>query len=118
MAAIVNNNSFCPEATWLVADRDYCVGTVQGMLDENGYGAIQNLGVVSGFRGLGLGCALLLRALEGFAERGAKRAFLEVTAANTGAVKLYRRLGFRCYRTIYREVEIRVTDPESVRVGI
>ena len=58
-------------------------------------------------RASGLGRALLLKALDGFAAVGAQRAFLEVTARNEPAVRMYRRLGFRSYKTIYREVEIR-----------
>ena len=44
MAAIRYRPNFCPQATWLVAGPNGCVGTVQGLLDENGYGGIQNLG--------------------------------------------------------------------------
>ena len=33
------------------------------------------------------------------------RAFLEVTAQNDGAVRLYRRLGFRRRKTLYKAVE-------------
>jgi ribosomal protein S18 acetylase RimI-like enzyme len=62
--------------------------------------------VIPEYRGLGLGWALLLKALEGFTAAGARRAFLEVTAKNELAVRLYRRLGFRSYKTIYREVEV------------
>ena len=53
----------------------------------------------------------LLKALDGFAAVGAKRAFLEVTARNEPAVRMYRRLGFRSYKTIYREV--RIPDAET-----
>jgi ribosomal protein S18 acetylase RimI-like enzyme len=127
MAAIASRTGFCPGATWLVAgktvdrhhqefvslagvplgvSRDVCVATVQGLLDTERYGGIQNLGVIPECRGLGLGVALLLKALEGFAANGARRAFLEVTAKNEQALRLYRRLGFRSYKTIYREVEV------------
>ncbi|HEV3386799.1 MAG TPA: GNAT family N-acetyltransferase [Gemmata sp.] len=127
MSAIATRPGFCPAATWLVAgkteeqhqqdgysqagvplglSRDVCVATVQGLIDNEKYGGIQNLGVLPEYRGLGLGLALLLKALEGFAVSGARRAFLEVTAKNELAVRLYRRLGFRNYKTIYREVEV------------
>lgn len=127
MGAIASQPGFCPGATWLVAGKrrekrnsdsretggvpygfgpDVCVATVQGLLDSNRFGGIQNLGVVPDYRGLGLGWAVLLKALEGFAASGARRAFLEVTAKNELAVRMYRRLGFRSYKTIYREVEV------------
>src|SRR5438552_15787068 len=82
----------------------YC-GTVQGIRDRNGMWSIQNLGVLPAYRGRGLGSALLLKALDGFRSYGLGRAFLEVTAQNTAAVALYRRLGFRCRKTTYKAVE-------------
>ena len=54
------------------------------------FGGVQNLGVVPEYRGLGIGRALLLKALDGFALMGARRAFLEVTASNESAVRMYR----------------------------
>ena len=54
----------------------------------------------------GLGAALLLKALHGFRNAGLGRAFLEVTAQNDGAVRLYHRLGFRRRKTVYKTVEI------------
>ena len=118
MAAITGRQGFSPTGTWLVANKDCCVGTVQGLLDDNGFGGIQNLGVVANCRGAGIGRALLLKALEGFEATGVKRAFLEVTASNTAAVRMYRWLGFRSYKTIYREVEVKSTVPDFVGVGI
>jgi ribosomal protein S18 acetylase RimI-like enzyme len=106
MTAIISRPGFCSAATWLIHDGEEMVGTVQGLLDSARFGGIQNLGVVPERRGAGLGLALLLKALDGFAAVGAKRAFLEVTARNEPAVRMYRRLGFRCYKTIYREVRI------------
>src|SRR5690606_40098254 len=89
-------DGFIPEATWLVRYRpigrrhiEYC-GTVQGLRDRHGLGAVQNLGVTPEHRGRGIGAHLLLAALEGFRWRRISRAFLEVTAQNEGAVRLYR----------------------------
>jgi len=109
MRLIATRPSFCPGATWLVARPAEVVGTVQGLADASRCGAIQNLGVVPGFRGLGLGEALLTRALGGFAAAGMRRAMLEVTAANAAAVKLYRRAGFRGVQTLYKPVPL--TEP-------
>jgi ribosomal protein S18 acetylase RimI-like enzyme len=113
MAAIVARPGFCPAATWLVSGPDGCVATVQGLIDSGGFGGIQNLGVVAECRGLGIGRALLLRALAGFAAAGVRRAFLEVTAKNEPAVRMYRAIGFRSYKTIYREVEVHLPTPET-----
>lgn len=105
MTEISRKPGFLPAATWLVACAAGFCGTVQGVSDRNGLGAIQNLGVLPGHRGRGLGSALLLKALEGFRRSGLALAFLEVTAQNDAAVRMYRRLGFRSRKTIYKAVE-------------
>lgn len=111
MREIASREGFLPEATWLVAhDRpltvaEYC-GTIQGVRDRTDVGAIQNLGVVPEFRDHSLGTALMLRALAGFQAAGLKKAYLEVTAQNEGAIRLYRRLGFYKARTVYKAVEV------------
>ena len=105
MQAIRGKPGFIPGATWLIAQGiDYC-GTVQGVRERNGMGAIQNLGVLPAHRGRGLGAALLLQALHGFRTAGLPRAFLEVTAQNEAAIRLYRRIGFRSRKTVYKAVE-------------
>ena len=105
MQAIRGKPGFIPGATWLIAQGiEYC-GTVQGVRERNGHGAIQNLGVLPGHRGRGLGAALLLQALHGFRTAGVPRAFLEVTAQNEAAIRLYRRIGFRSRKTVYKAVE-------------
>jgi len=108
MRAIRHKPGFLPGATWLLAHgSDYC-GTVQGVRERSGNGAIQNLGVASAHRGRGLGTALLLQALHGFCRLGLKAAVLEVTAENDAAVRIYRRVGFRCRKTVYKAVETAV----------
>lgn len=104
MQEITTRPGFRAEATWLVSCADGPCGTVQGIRDARGIGAIQNLGVTPEHRGRGLGQALLLQALHGFRRAGLHRAYLEVTAQNDGAIRLYRRLGFRCRKTIYKAV--------------
>jgi ribosomal protein S18 acetylase RimI-like enzyme len=95
---------FLPEATWLLMGPTEPCGTVQGMRERKGLGAIQNLGILPGWRGCGLGESLLLQALHGFRHVGIGRAQLEVTAQNDSAIRLYRRLGFRCSKTLYKVV--------------
>jgi len=112
MSEIRSKQGFIPGATWLIAyermvggNREYC-GTIQGLRDYAGLGAIQNLGVTPDHRGRQLGTCLLIKALEGFQKAGIRRAFLEVTAQNDGAIRLYQRLGFSKARTVYKAVEV------------
>lgn len=112
MDEITRREHFVPEATWLLAYAppgqsrpEYC-GTIQGLYDQQGYGAVQNLGVTPLHRARGLGTNLLHRALCGFRSVGLRRAYLEVTAHNTGATRLYLALGFRRVKTVYKAVEV------------
>jgi ribosomal protein S18 acetylase RimI-like enzyme len=105
MNEIRRKHGFVPGATWLITSAEGPCATVQGVRDRFGFGAIQNLGVIPAHRGRGLGATLLLKALEGFRASGIDLGYLEVTAQNDGAVRLYRRLGFRCRKTIYKAVD-------------
>ncbi len=110
MQEIRAKQGFLSEATWLVARQtatgvEYC-GTVQGIRDYTGMGAIQNLGVTPDHRGRQLGSCLLTHALIGFQQAGLRRGFLEVTAQNGGAIRLYQRMGFAKARTVYKAVEV------------
>ena len=112
MNEIRAKEGFLPGATWLATYRPFrnsrmeFVGTVQGVRDSAGVGAIQNLGIVPQHRGLGLGSILMIRALSGFQRAQVRRVFLEVTSQNAGAIKLYERLGFRQAKTVYKAVEV------------
>jgi ribosomal protein S18 acetylase RimI-like enzyme len=105
MREIRRKPGFLPAATWLIAGPEGYIGTIQGVIDHGPIGAIQNVGVVPSYRGLGLGRALVHRALSGFAQAGLQRAYLEVTAENRAAVQLYRGLGFRRSKTLYKAVD-------------
>jgi GNAT superfamily N-acetyltransferase len=112
MREIAGREGFVGAATWLLEYRkegrgrpENC-GTVQGVRDAPGSGGIQNLGVTAAHRGRGLGTVLLDASLSGFQEVGVRRVHLEVTAHNTGAVRLYHRLGFRRTKTVYKAAEI------------
>jgi ribosomal protein S18 acetylase RimI-like enzyme len=111
MAEIVLRGAFVPEATWLLEYRtagtrrgDRC-GTIQGVADGE-VGSIQNVGVTVEHRGLGLGSALLWHSLAGFKQAGIERVHLEVTSDNTGACRLYERLGFQSTRVVYKASEV------------
>lgn len=118
METIRHRPGFLPGATWLLAHGiDYC-GTIQGLRDASGWGAIQNVGIVTDHRGRGLGRLLLLKALYGFKSAGVAKAVLEVTARNHGALQLYRRVGFQCRQTVYKPIAADlapVAEPMLVR---
>ena len=115
MGEITQKPGFLPAATWLMEhvldDGSPAVrcGTIQGIRDYSGFGAIQNLGITPEYRNRGLGTALLYQSLEGFRQAGVARVYLEVTAENTGAMRLYRRLGFVTVKTVYKAVEAAYT---------
>ncbi|MHB1422664.1 MAG: GNAT family N-acetyltransferase [Gemmataceae bacterium] len=104
MIEMTRKRGFLPEATWLLLGPLGPCGTVQGLRERGGVGSIQNLGILPGWRGCGLGEALLLQALHGFRQAGLGRAVLEATARNDPALRLYRRLGFRRSKTLYKAV--------------
>ena len=105
MREIRRKPGFLAGATWLIACPEGYCGTVQGVMDRGPIGAIQNLGVVPSYRGQGLGRALVRQALEGFYQAGLRRAYLEVTAENSSAIRIYRSLGFRRSKTLYKAVD-------------
>lgn len=110
MREIRGKSGFLPAATWLIArgttpeSLQWC-GTIQGVAERGGVGMIQNVGIVPGHRGLGLGRCLVERAVAGFRMHGLERASLEVTVDNARAMRLYQQLGFRRTRTVYKVVE-------------
>jgi ribosomal protein S18 acetylase RimI-like enzyme len=110
MQEISDKDGFLPEATWLAVyiggrEAEYC-GTIQGIRATHKHGAIQNVGVTRAHRGRGVGSALITAALAGFQQVGLPRAYLEVTAQNDRAVQLYKRLGFRRTKTLFKAVEL------------
>jgi len=110
MGEIARQSTFLPQSTWLVqfcADPDLAshdCATIQGLARTKQLGAIQNVGVVPEHRGFGLGRAIVLQCLAGFRDSGLTRVYLEVTSSNAPAVELYRSIGFRLTRTMYKAV--------------
>lgn len=112
MKEISCRQGFIPESTWLATyqnpqtrHKENC-GTVQGISEKVDVGSIQNIGIVEAHRGKGIGSRIVEHALHGFQAAGIKFVTLEVTSQNTGAVRLYQRLGFRTLRTVFKSVEI------------
>lgn len=115
MREITSRNDFVPASTWLIQHltsdpqtgglRRRPVGTIQG-LSIDGWGSIQNLGIDPLHRGKGLGSILLSKAGQGFLSIGLTKMHLEVTTENTGAVRLYERLGFKRSSVVYKAAEV------------
>lgn len=112
MREITQPDRFVATATWLLEytdpygfESEFC-GTIQGIRTRSNLGAVQNVGVTPKHRGRGLGTALLHHSMAGFREAGLQRVSLEVTAKNRDAQRLYRRLGFRQIKTVYKTVEV------------
>ena len=112
MRDITQGAEFLGGATWLLeflppgaAQPEYC-GTIQGVRLRPGVGSLQNIGVAPEHRGRGLGSVLVYRSLCGFRDADCCRVTLEVTANNLGAIRLYRRLGFRTARIVYKTLDV------------
>ena len=111
MTEITRRPGFVAEATWLLdhwpqhARRPEHCGTIQGVAEDR-VGAIQNVGIMPQHRGKGLGTVLMWHALNGFKAAGIERVFLEVTAQNSGACRLYERLGFKRTKVVYKAAEV------------
>jgi ribosomal protein S18 acetylase RimI-like enzyme len=108
MQEICERDGFVPEATWLalyalpgVRRAEPC-GTIQAIRTQRTRANIQNIGVTPQHRGRGVGAALIAAAMCGLQHVGVARVSLEVTAQNDSAVRLYRRLGFRVVKTLYK----------------
>jgi GNAT superfamily N-acetyltransferase len=95
---------FLADATWLIACPEGLCATIQSIDTGGGVGSIQNVGVAPAYRQRGLGAALVLQALHGFVGRRFQRVYLDVTAENEPAVRLYERLGFRKMNTSFKAV--------------
>lgn len=112
MKEIHAREGFLPEATWLAEyvgagprKTEFC-GTIQAVRVHRQRANIQNIGVVPFHRGRRIGTGLILAALTGFQYLGIPKIGLEVTAENDDAVRLYKKLGFRATRTLYKAVEL------------
>jgi ribosomal protein S18 acetylase RimI-like enzyme len=91
--------SFFPPAS-LAADRVErgLVGVIFGSLVSGDTGHVTQVCVAPGMTGKGIGYELLRRSMLIFAQNRCDRVSLTVTAANTSAIDLYQRMGFRAMR--------------------
>jgi ribosomal protein S18 acetylase RimI-like enzyme len=77
--------------------REICGISLTSLVDAS-VGHITQICVTPERRGQGIGSELLWRSIQSLCEAGCEAVSLTVTAANTGAVRLYERIGFRTIR--------------------
>ncbi len=65
-------------------------------------GHVISIAVLPGYRRMGIGTALMKKALLRMAERGVDEVYLEVRISNIPAINMYKKLGFRIMRTLWR----------------
>jgi GNAT superfamily N-acetyltransferase len=105
---------FLPAATWLIASCDGCCGTIQAYSNRTVSGAVQNLGVIPEYRGLGLGAALH-KVLEWIPRCRCESACIsKCRARNRPAVRLYHQVGFIACKTLYRELLFQPEEEYSI----
>lgn len=104
MRDLCQRAEFVPQATWLISNSEGACGTIQAVLQKGKTLAIQNVGVVPLHRGKGLGKALLQKLMSSLTRYNLNKITLEVTSENLLAINLYRGLGFRKTKIIYKEI--------------
>jgi ribosomal protein S18 acetylase RimI-like enzyme len=87
--------AFAPGYVWVEDGRIVGYTMVRRLRPGSGDWLIANVAVAEGFRGRGIGRALVSACLEYARASGARRAVLQVRADNTPALRLYRSLGFQ-----------------------
>ena len=120
MRYLVHNSGFLPSATWLLREKTgsgaarllhlpgsyKLAGTIQGLINQDFVGAIQNVGILPEYRGRGLSKLLLYYCLWGYQQAGLKAAQLEVTQTNEVAINLYKKIGFQVTEVIEKAPSI------------
>jgi predicted GNAT family N-acyltransferase len=89
-------------AHFLARWRDRPVGTAR-VVFEGGQAKIGRMAVLKGYRGRGVGAALLARAVRHARKRGARRIFLH---AQLPVVGFYEKFGFRAVGRVFEEAGI------------
>jgi ribosomal protein S18 acetylase RimI-like enzyme len=108
--ATCRHQQFVPEATWMAVQqgargRSVPVSSIQVIGSITRIARIQNLAVLPEVRGQGIARATLIRCLRSCRTLGYEQVELEVTAANTPAVELYRSVGFVLRRAYVHEAD-------------
>ncbi len=99
-------------------------GTIVGQADvqpgrwpKESHVGVVGIAILDGFRGVGLGRAMMDRTLEWMRDRQFKKACLEVFATNERAIALYRHLGFEVEGVRRRQYRVRGEWVDDVLMG-
>jgi ribosomal protein S18 acetylase RimI-like enzyme len=97
-------NAISPEAgLFIFEEPDFGPTAVTLAVHDNDLAGILQLAVAPERRGRGLATTILNSAMRWARLRGAKRVWVQAEMDNEGAVRLYRKAGFReVYRYVYR----------------
>jgi len=80
----------------VAAERDRPIGLLTWLVDGDGVAAeVRAVAVEAGFRGRGVGRALLDGAASALRQRGVRRVWLITTNENLSALALYQKAGYR-----------------------
>jgi ribosomal protein S18 acetylase RimI-like enzyme len=98
LAEQTGSPSYDPSLWLLARDGDGPAGALTASRWED-RGWVNEVGVLAGHRGRGIGASLLRHAFATFADRGVRRIILNVDSENaTGATALYERVGMEVLR--------------------
>ena len=104
LQAMLKRRGFDPEFSFAAFDRDKIVSfTCNGIGDFNGTRTAYDTGTgtLKDYRGTGLATRVFESSIPYLKEAGIKEYLLEVLQHNTGAVSVYRKIGFRVTREFY-----------------
>jgi ribosomal protein S18 acetylase RimI-like enzyme len=92
--------SFFPPASFFAYERSTgkMAGVSLASLVANDVGHITQICVAPSYSGQGIGYEMMRRSLESLHRHGCRKTSLTVTTANTGAIRLYERMGFATRR--------------------
>ena len=104
VAALALNPRLIPEGTLVATCDGRPAGCLETLRDAQDRAFVQNIAVLPQYRRLGLGTAMLVAAIRNLASAGFREVWLEATARNASALRLYYQLDFQRVKTTYREV--------------
>lgn len=111
IGARVRMDSTDPAGIILISSGENLAGYNWTLFNENDHGSVGFVamtGVHPDYRGNGLGTAVVVSGMEYLRAKGADAIELEVDSANTPAVELYRKLGFKpVHYTVWYEKQLR-----------